>query len=375
MRPPTRSNDRTAEVFQIKKAVRHRTPQILCIYGIQFSGKTFGAFCIASGLMKPGGKLGFIDTENGRGSQYADDPDIIRMFPQGFDIIELDPPFHPARYIDAIAQFQSNGYDMVIVDSGSHAWEGEGGAQDMKEEDKEWTDAKKWSKRLKFAIVYSSMDIIVCLRAQEKTKVSKVGGKTVYSPLGILPICEKSLPFDVGFSIYVEGEVEGRPSTHLATPMKFPKALNWLIRDWRPQLLTPELGRKIREWNEGGAAMDEVAILHKQAGHAALQGMAAYEQFCKSLDAGRRKFLLSTPEHVKNKQAASQADAERDRRESGDQDVSPLQDRLLAAQSSPKFRGVLGACGYEDWAEVPVEKRAAVLAEVEQELSTEPATT
>jgi hypothetical protein len=344
------------EVFEMKKAVRHRVPLVIGLYGVQFSGKTFGAFMLAAGLTKPGAKIGFIDTENGRGSAYADDPDVLKMLPQGYTVIELHPPFHPKRYIDALRQFQANGFDLVIVDSGSHAWEGEGGAQDMKEKEKGWKGPKLWSKRLKNALVYSSMDIIVCLRAQEKTKIIGTGKNQEYIPLGILPICEKSLPFDLSVSIRVEGSVDGKPATHLATPDKWQKGLNWLFNDWRPQLLTPEIGRRIREWNETGAAMPAGEIVKKQARQAAELGTAEYEAFYKSLTTADKKIVFDST-HVENKRIAEKADHE------------TLVARLSELELSPIFYRVLGNAGYSRIDEIPAAKLAQVCRALESELS------
>jgi hypothetical protein len=346
---------REPEVFEIKQAVRHKTPQILCIYGVQFSGKTMGALLVGSGLVKPGGRIGFIDTENGRGSSFADDPDIIKAIPQGYSVIEIHPPFHPCRYIDAINQFEREGFDLIIGDSFSHAWEGEGGGLDMKEEDGSWKDAKLWSKRLKFAIVYSSIDMIVCLRAQEKTKVEGTGRDQKYSSMGILPICEKSLPFDIGTAIRCEGEVDGKPATHLATPVKWPKHLNWLFDKWTPQLLTADIGRRIREWNDSGQALAPGATIQKQARHAAELGMEEYAAFFKALPKAQKELLANTT-HAENKQIAAMATA------------GVIGARLAELESREGFYRVLGAMGYESLSDVKPQDQLTVLAELEAAL-------
>lgn len=292
------------EIFEITAAVRHRVPQIMSIYGVTFSGKTYGALMLAAGLVEEGGKIGFIDTENGRGSMYADDPDVRRVIPQGYQVIELDPPFHPRRYIAALRAFQEAGMDLVITDSGSHAWEGEGGCQDIKEVDKHWANAKLWNKRFSAALRYSPMHHIVCLRAQEKTKiVTGDRGKQEYIPLGILPICEKSFPFDLGLAFSVDGEIDGKLATHLATPVKWPKAMNGLFGQWTPQLLTPGIGRRIREWNESGAPSDTAALLRKQARSVANEGIAPYEKFFRGLSKANKEILVAS-DHASNKAIA-----------------------------------------------------------------------
>lgn len=299
----------------IHPAVRRKTPQIMSVFGVTFSGKTFGALMLAAGLVEPGEKIAFVDTENGRGTMYADDPDIRAAVPKEswvdgspYAVININPPFHPAKYVAAYRAIQEYGATVTITDSGSHAWSEEGGALDMKEEDKSWVEAKKWTKRFKSSILYSPMHHIVCLRAQEKTKVITVNGKQTYVPLGIMPICEKSFPYDLGLAFSVEGEVDGKPATHFATPVKWPKAMNPLFNGWKPQLLTPEVGKRIREWNNSGIGDDLAERLKHQSRLVADEGLSAYEKYFKSLSPYQRKILVDSGAHAENKKTAEEAD-------------------------------------------------------------------
>jgi hypothetical protein len=83
--------------------------------GISGGGKTYSALSIASHLGK---SIAHIDTEHGSASKYAD------LFT--FDTCELTS-FHPQNYIDAI-NAASGSYDVLIIDSLSHAWMGKDGA-------------------------------------------------------------------------------------------------------------------------------------------------------------------------------------------------------------------------------------------------------
>lgn len=301
------------ERFDIKRAVRHWTPQIVALYGPTFSGKTFGAICLAAGLTEPGAKIGVIDTENGRFSAYADDPDVIAMVPQGFELIELHPPFHPRRYIAANRALQDAGCQLILTDSGSHAWNGPGGGLDMKEKDKNWLQAKLWNKRFKSSLIYSPVHQIVCLRAEDKTKVIDANksdsGKQEYIPMGIVPECEKSFTYELGTTIEVEGEINGKTATHLARPKKWHKSMNGFFEGWQPQLLTPEIGKRIRQWNNGGTGLDAKELLKKQATAIADEGTLTYEAFYLALSPREKKVLFDTI-HEDLKKRAVEADAE-----------------------------------------------------------------
>jgi hypothetical protein len=91
-----------------KKATKTQSRLRLALSGPSGSGKTYTALAIASGL---GQDIAVIDTERGSASKYAD------LFE--FDVCELED-FHPAKYIEAIRA--AGGYDVIIIDSLSHAW-------------------------------------------------------------------------------------------------------------------------------------------------------------------------------------------------------------------------------------------------------------
>lgn len=98
-----------------KKASKSQIKLRLALIGVSGGGKTFSALSIASHLGK---NIALIDTEHGSASKYAD------LF--NFDTCELTS-FHPQNYIDAINAASGN-YDVLIVDSLSHAWMGKDGA-------------------------------------------------------------------------------------------------------------------------------------------------------------------------------------------------------------------------------------------------------
>lgn len=294
--------------MQIKKAVRHAVSQIISIAGVSGSGKTYSALLLAAGMAGPSGKIGFIDTENGRGCMYADSPGIMAALPQGYDVIELAAPFHPARYIEAIDAFERDNYNVVVIDSGSHAWEGEGGCTDIAERDKgRWNNAKRENKRLVMRLLYANMHIIVCLRAREKSKIipkdQSASRKEEVISLGIQPICEKNFPYEMLLSFMVEEK------SHLASVLKCPEGLIGLFQ--QPKMLTRTDGEKIIEWNNKAPEADPSDRLKKRARVAAEDGKDAYASFYKALPNAEKKILFDST-HEENKYIAEQADVARE---------------------------------------------------------------
>src|SRR4051794_18011129 len=95
-----------------QRATKRQARLRLALIGPAGSGKTFTALAIATAL---GSRVALLDTERGSASKYSD------LFT--FDTCELEI-HHPQRYIDAISAAEAADYDVLIIDSLSHAWNG-----------------------------------------------------------------------------------------------------------------------------------------------------------------------------------------------------------------------------------------------------------
>ena len=92
------------------KATKTKSRLRLALSGPSGAGKTYTALNIAQHLGKT---IAVIDTEHGSASKYADRFD--------FDVCELSD-HHPAKYIEALKSAAQAEYDVIIIDSLSHAW-------------------------------------------------------------------------------------------------------------------------------------------------------------------------------------------------------------------------------------------------------------
>jgi len=90
------------------KATKKNAKLRLALFGVSGAGKTYTALRIATGL---GGKIAVIDTERGSASKYADRFD--------FDVCEVEKP--SINNIKLIIS-QAQNYDVLIIDSLTHAW-------------------------------------------------------------------------------------------------------------------------------------------------------------------------------------------------------------------------------------------------------------
>ena len=285
--------------LQIRKAVRKALPLQLAFYGPSGSGKTFSALRFGAGL-SPNGKVAVIDTERGRASLYADNRRLLSELPQGFDVVELDQPYHPERYINAIDLVESSGYAVCVIDSGSDSWDGPGGCTDIAEKAKGmWNGAKLWNKRMMTRTALSGMHIIWCLKAQEKTKIidkaKSPTGKQEYQSLGVQPIWEKNnfYPMLLAFSV--------DPHTHLSTVVKCHDDLWQFFPE--PKLIAKSDGEAVRRWNEGGQKVDAAEQLRRRSRAEAEHGMESYKAWWAGLTKDERA-AIGTTAHAENKAAA-----------------------------------------------------------------------
>ena len=123
--------------FTIRPAVREKIGLLFGIAGASGSGKTFCALTLAKGIANGTGKIAVIDTEAGRALHYAPKPGIsLEKQPGAFEFLHLDfgPPFTPERYVEAIQACEEAGATVIVIDSMSHEWNGEGGCSEMAEQ-------------------------------------------------------------------------------------------------------------------------------------------------------------------------------------------------------------------------------------------------
>ena len=94
-----------------QKATKARSKLRCALFGPAGSGKTMSALRIATGM---GGRIALIDTERGSASLYADR--------YNFDVLDLEDRSIDS-YVAAFALAAGGGYDILIIDSLSHAWQ------------------------------------------------------------------------------------------------------------------------------------------------------------------------------------------------------------------------------------------------------------
>ncbi|MBO3463964.1 ATP-binding protein [Aetokthonos hydrillicola Thurmond2011] len=234
-----------------KKAVKSQSKLRLALIGVSGSGKTFSALSIASGLSQ---NIAVIDTEHGSASKYAD------KF--NFDVLELSS-FHPQQYINAIQAASSAGYEVLIVDSLSHAWMGKDGALEQVDRIAKrtqsnnsfaaWRDVTPLHNQLVEAIVSSKCHLIATMRAKtEYVLEPNEKGKMAPRKVGMAPIQRDGLEYefdvvadlDLNHNFIVSksrcselsGQIINKPGENVAGILK-----DWLYSGQLPEQNTTKL--------------------------------------------------------------------------------------------------------------------------------------
>jgi hypothetical protein len=246
--------------FSFRPAVRENVSLLVGLIGASGSGKTYTAMRLAKGIAGEK-RFAVIDTEAGRAKHYADH--------FAFDHGDLKPPFTPSAYTEAIMAADAAGYPVIVVDSTSHEYAGDGGVLDMQERELERMAGDDWKKReacrmaswIKPKMEHKKMvqkllqiraHLILCFRAEEKIEMVKdkdnrwviVPKKSAVGLDGWIPVTEKNLPYELTVSMLLLASEPGIPR-----PIKIQEQHRALFPLDKP--ITEDGGRLIAEWASG----------------------------------------------------------------------------------------------------------------------------
>lgn len=227
---------------QIRKAERRKAKLRLGICATAGAGKTYSALLLAFGL---GGKVGMIDTEYGSGDLYAHLGD--------YDIIAITAPYTVAKYREAIKAFEDNAYNVIIIDSLTHAWAGEGGLLDKQGKIADssrtgnsytaWRTVTPEHNLLIGDMLASPCHIIATMRSKtEYVQEKDTNGKTIIRKVGLAPVQREGMDFE--FTVVLDISAD-----HIAYASKNRTAV-MTDEYFKPSI---EHGKKFLEWLESGA--------------------------------------------------------------------------------------------------------------------------
>jgi energy-coupling factor transporter ATP-binding protein EcfA2 len=195
--------------FQIKaqKATKTQLKARVAIDGPSGSGKTWTALVVATALAGENGRIVVVDTERRSASLYAN------KFT--FDTVNLpltdergneDPRgFSPEVYTEVIEALE-NDYDVIVIDSTSHAWEGKGGALELVDQAAAkskgnsyvaWRTVTPKHNKMVDAMLQAKCHIVVTMRSKmDYVQEKDNSGRTSIRKVGMAPIQRAGMEYE-----------------------------------------------------------------------------------------------------------------------------------------------------------------------------------
>jgi len=279
-------------IFEDNEAKREVNTFPVGIAGPSYSGKTYSALRVAVGAQRVlGGDIAFIDTENKRALDYADD--------FKFRHIPFPAPFGSLDYLAAITQCVKKGYKVVITDSMTHEHIGPGGYHDVaqraiqaiaKGDEKKaerakltgWAAAQAPRQQMIEGIKQLDGFFIFCWRAKSKTKPNVVidadGNQRIkgVKHLGYMPIGGEEWPFEMKIFCMLPPGSMGVPIWRSYDPgtqglLKLPEWAAPIFAEGKA--LDEIVGQAFAEWMVGKKRSE----LPRQQGPAVVRGLRTEE--------------------------------------------------------------------------------------------------
>jgi hypothetical protein len=316
-----------------RKASKEQARLRMALVGPSGGGKTFSALAIAQGL---GGRVALIDTEHGSASKYAD------LF--DFDTLGL-AVFHPGNYIEAIKAAEKEGYRVLVIDSLSHAWAGQGGVLEQvdaaakrsqsKNSFTAWRDVTPLHNALVDAILQSNCHIIATMRAKtEYVLEPDERGKLVPVKKGLAPIQRDGMDyeFDVVADMTLQHDLMVGKTRWNAIDQKvirnpgreFGEALAGWLSDGKAKVVTPSPTGQVAQVPQGGE-------------HSSLPAVLASPDQVKHLVWLKNRLAVPEPDWINGLSRRGVSDAASLRAEDAAQIIARLEQKLAALPESDRY--------------------------------------
>jgi hypothetical protein len=242
----------------IRKASRKKARLRLGISAPSGAGKTMGALLLAYGITKDWGKIGLIDTEEGSGELY------VGVHKQGvtigeFGYIRISKDFSPVNYTNAIHAFEAANYEVIIIDSLTHAWAGAEGllqkqgniAAKTGNGYTAWRNVTPQHDALVNCMLQSPANIIATMRSKVEYAMQKgPDGKTKVEKMGMAPIQREGMEYEFTTFFDIDSNSIASASKDRTDLFSTIDAAGRL--DKKHFMLTPKTGEDLLNWLETG---------------------------------------------------------------------------------------------------------------------------
>jgi nucleoside-triphosphatase THEP1 len=232
--------------MQIRKAQRKKARIKMAIQGPSGSGKTYSSLLLAQGLSGDLSKVCVIDTENNSADLYAHLGE--------YNVINLQAPYTPEKYIQAVELAEEAQMEIIIIDSLSHGWEYllEYHSNLTGNSFSNWGKVTPRQRSLVTKILSSDAHVIATMRVkQDYVLTENQKGKLEPQKVGLKAIQRDGVDYE--FTLVFELD-----NSNFASVSKDRTGQFWNQPDFK---ISVETGKQIREWCEEGVSVDQVKKL------------------------------------------------------------------------------------------------------------------
>ena len=245
----------------IVRATKRQGRLRILITGPSGSGKSYTSLVMAAGVVgiearKDGTpKILAIDSENRSLADYGQNAD--GSWPVApFDTIQLAPEYTVAKYLAAHKAAIDGGYEVVIHDSITHAWQGQGGILDQKgrvdarggNSFANWRAVDPDFNRFRDMLLQSPIHLIATARSKTDYIVD---GRGRPQKIGMAPIFRDGIEYE--FTVVYDMDLQ-----HQASISKHRTGA--LYQDRKLFVPTVEHGKELLAWRMSGAAEAPVVV-------------------------------------------------------------------------------------------------------------------
>ncbi|NYJ26619.1 ATP-binding protein [Allomuricauda sp. ARW1Y1] len=231
--------------MNLRKSERKSTKIKMAIQGPSGSGKSYSALLLAKGLAAGDmSKVVVIDTENGSANLYAHLGD--------YHVLQLENPFSPERYIQAITACENADMKVIIIDSISHCWEFllQYHSTLAGNSFTNWGKVTPRQKGFIDKILQSNFHIIATMRTKQGYVLNQKDGKYVPQKIGLKAVQRDGVDYE--FTLVFDIDIK-----HHATASK---DRTGLFADKHEFVINSATGRKILGWCNGTLSQEELKL-------------------------------------------------------------------------------------------------------------------
>lgn len=231
--------------MQLKQSQRQQVKLRLGLSGASGFGKTKSALLLAYGMTQDWSKIAVIDTENSSASLYSD--------LGNYNVLDLQVPYSPERYVQAIELCEKSGIEVIIIDSVSHEWNGTGGCLDIHEKlggrFQDWANVTPRHQAFINRILQSTCHVITTTRRKMDYSLDTgSNGKTQVVKHGTKEITRDGFEYELTINFELVNE------NHLA---KASKDRTGLFMNKPEFVISSDTGQLILEWCNSGTLLTQ----------------------------------------------------------------------------------------------------------------------